>query len=615
MKGSRRLLPVCLLLVLAACSEAPAPAPAAPVDPAAEIAAESARLNAWLDEQYAQELDFSPMGKTMQGDKSDYDKLDDFSEAGLEQVLQWRRDSVAQLRANFDYALLDEEAKTSYDIWVYALEQAERAAPFAGYEFNFGRGGIHAQLTSFMVSFHAVDTAEDLQAYIARLNAIDEGVAQLLDRARKSVELGIRQPQWNYDFALDEIGRVISGAPFSDDGASPLWEDVSAKIMALQEAGTITADEAATFSASARTALLESVGPSFAAVQQWLQQDRANAPVADLGAWALPNGDAYYNQRLFANTTEDITADAVHAIGLAEVARLRGEMETVKQQVGFTGSLEEFFTFMRESEQFFVPDTDEGRDAYLKMARDYLDAATAKLPEYFGLLPRAGLDVRRVEAFREQPGGSQHYFPGAPDGSRNGVFYTHMSDMRAMPTFTLQSTAFHEGIPGHHMQISIAQELTGLPKFRTQYNFTAYVEGWGLYAEALGKDMGLFTDPYSDFGRLTKEIFRAIRLVVDTGIHAKHWTQEEAVQYFLANSPEAEARVRSEIERYIITPGQATAYKIGMMKFMELRQRAQDRLGARFDIRAFHDTVLGGGALPLQVVDARVERWITATLQ
>ena len=606
-----RLSCTLLCLVLAACSE---PVSVTDANPAAlvvdERAAESARLSAWLDEQFQQELDFSPEWKTSLGDKSDYDKLDDVSEAEQDRQMEWRRNSVAQLRAEFDYEQLDDEAKTSYDLWVYALEQAERSAPFRRHGFIFGRGGPHAGLPNFLINFHRVDNAADMQAYIARLNGIDEVMMEYLDRSRSAVEDGIRQPQWNYDFAIDEIERVLAGVPFTDEGVSPLWNDVQTKLAALQSAGTITADEAAALTEAARAALVDAVQPAYREVRAWLESDRANAPVEQLGAWTLPEGDAYYAARLFANTTQDMTADEIHQTGLDEVARLRGEMEALKQRVGFTGTLQEFFVFMREDDQFYFANDDAGREAYLELARTYLDAVAAKLPDYFGILPKAGLDVRRVEAFREQPGGAQHYFAGTPDGSRNGIFYAHLSDMRAMPKFTLEAIAYHEGNPGHHMQISIAQELSGLPRFRTQYSYTAYVEGWGLYAEALGKDMGFYQDPYSDFGRLSAEIWRAIRLVVDTGIHAKQWTQEEAVQYFLANSPQPEATVRSEIERYIITPGQATAYKIGMLKIQQLRARAQTELGDRFDMRGFHDTVLGGGSLPLPVLEARVDRWI-----
>lgn len=608
-----KFIGLCLLFpLLYACSE-PVPPSTGEIrnEPQAETANESARLTAWLDEQFQQELEFSPEWKTQLGDKSDYDELDDVSEEEYERQLQWRRDSVVQMRAEFpDYGQLDEEAKTSYDLWVYALEQAERNMPFVRHGFIFGRGGPHAGLPNFLINFHRVDDASDMQAYIARLNAIDDVMRTYLDRTRSAIEDGIRGPQWNYDFAIDEIDRVLAGAPFSEQGASPLWNDVQAKIVALRDAGTISEEEAAAFTEDARIALVDAIQPAYAEVRAWLAADRVNARIEDLGAWALPNGEAFYNARLFANTTQEMTADEVHEIGLAEVARLRGEMEALKERVGFDGTLQEFFAFMREDDQFYFEDNDEGREAYLELARTYLNGIEQKLSEFFGILPKAGLEVRRVEAFREQPGGAQHYFAGTPDGSRNGIFYAHLSDMRAMPKYTLEAIAYHEGNPGHHMQISIAQELTGLPRFRTQYFYTAYVEGWGLYAESLGKDMGGYEDPYSDFGRLSAEIWRAIRLVVDTGIHAKRWSQEEAVQYFLANSPQPEATVRSEIERYIITPGQATAYKIGMLKIQELRARAEDALGDNFDIRDFHDTVLGGGALPLPVLEAKVGRWI-----
>ena len=235
------------------------------------------------------------------------------------------------------------------------------------------------------------------------------------------------------------------------------------------------------------------------------------------------------------------------------------------------------------------------------------------LPQFFGLLPKADLVVKRVEAFREQPGAAQFYEQGTPDGSRPGVYYVHLIDMNAMPKPELESIAYHEGLPGHHLQISIAQELNGLPTFRTQGSYTAYVEGWGLYAERLAKEMGRYEDPYSDFGRLGGELWRAIRLVVDTGLHAKGWTEEQAVEYFIANSPTAEGQIRSEIRRYIVLPGQATAYKVGMLKILELRARAQAALGDRFDIRGFHDTVLGGGALPLAILTRRVDDWIAAS--
>ncbi len=292
-------------------------------------------------------------------------------------------------------------------------------------------------------------------------------------------------------------------------------------------------------------------------------------------------------------------------------------MEAIKHEVGFTGDLPAFFAELRDSKDnplYYYPDTDEGRAAYIRDATAAIDKIKAVLPQYFGLLPKADLVVKRVEPFREQPGAAQHYFPGTPDGSRPGVYYAHLSDMKAMPKHELEVIAYHEGLPGHHMQISIAQELTGVPTFRRQAGFGAYAEGWGLYSEWLAREMpGTYQDPYSRFGRLGSEIWRAIRLVVDTGLHSKGWSEQQAVQYFLANSATTGAQARSEIRRYLVIPGQATSYKIGMLKIQALRRKAEAALGDTFDIRAFHDTVLGGGALPLTILEKRVDRWIAAS--
>ena len=337
-------------------------------------------------------------------------------------------------------------------------------------------------------------------------------------------------------------------------------------------------------------------------------------PERAAGVHALPNGAAFYAERLASQTTTTLTPDQIHEIGLAEVSRLRAEMEAIKNEVGFKGDLPAFFAELRDNKdnpRYYYPNTDEGRQAYIKDATAAIDKIKAVLPKYFGILPKADLVVRRVEPFREQAGAAQHYFPSTPDGSRPGVYYAHLLDMKAMPKHELEVIAYHEGLPGHHMQIAIAQELTTVPTFRRQAGFTAYSEGWGLYSEWLAREMpGTYQDPYSRFGRLGSEIWRAIRLVVDTGMHAKGWSEEQAVQYFLANSATTEAQARSEIRRYLVIPGQATSYKIGMLKIQELRRKAEGALGPRFDIRGFHDAVLGGGALPLQVLEKRVDRWI-----
>jgi uncharacterized protein (DUF885 family) len=290
-------------------------------------------------------------------------------------------------------------------------------------------------------------------------------------------------------------------------------------------------------------------------------------------------------------------------------------MEVIKRQVGFEGSLQSFFNFLREDDQFYYPNTDQGRNDYLALADEILADMYTRLPDFFGILPKAGLQVKRVEAFREVPGGAAHYARGTADGSRPGTFYAHLIDMRAVAINRLENLSYHEGVPGHHMQISIQQELENIPRFRTTRGYTAFSEGWGLYAELLGKEMGGYQDPYADMGRLSGEIWRAVRLAVDTGIHDQGWTQEQAVAYALANSPRPESSVRSEVRRYFNNPGQATAYKIGMLKILEYRAMAEEELGSDFDIKTFHDTVLGSGALPMPVLQAKIERWIESLKQ
>jgi len=311
-------------------------------------------------------------------------------------------------------------------------------------------------------------------------------------------------------------------------------------------------------------------------------------------------------------TTLPLTAGEVHELGLKEVARIQNEMRDIQQQVEYTGSFSEFLIFMREDDQFYLPNTDAGRAEYVALAEGYLDAMYKKLPNYFGILPKAALQVKRVEAFREAAGEAAHYRRGTKDGSRPGTFYAHLIDMRAMTVNRLENLSYHEGVPGHHMQLSIQQEQDDLPLFRANGRYTAYSEGWGLYAEFLGKEMGGYEDPYADFGRLSGELWRAVRLVVDTGLHAKRWTEAQAVDYALANSSRPELSVRAEVRRYLHNPGQATAYKIGMLEIQALRARAERALGERFDIRAFHDLVLGGGPLPMKKLGEQVDRWITS---
>jgi uncharacterized protein (DUF885 family) len=574
---------------------------------------ETQRLNAWFEEKYQQQLQQSPMQMTFLGQKDRYGEIDDMSIEAEQEQLAWLKGTVDELKSSFDYDKLSNEAKTSYDVWVYQYEQAKRNAEFRQYDYVFDQmRGAHTFMPQFLLNFHRVDTKADMDAYISRLGEGARALEQLLVRAEKQVEQGIRAPRFAYELIIEESEKVITGAPFTEGEDSAFMADANKKIDGLLAQELIDQQTAEALRTEAADVLYKRVMPVYEQIIGFFESDIENTPEVATGMHRFDGGIEFYNAMLKNYTTTDMTADEIHQLGLTEVERLNNEMLKIKEQVGFDGDLQEFFTFIRTDEQFFYPDTDEGAQMYIEDSKKYLAFINERLPDYFGILPKADLVVKRVESFREQDGAAQHYYPGTPDGSRPGIYYAHLSDMTAMPKNEMEAIAYHEGNPGHHMQISIAQELDSVPEFRTQAGFTVYSEGWGLYSEQLAKEMGAYQNPYSDFGRLITEIWRAVRLVVDTGMHAKGWTEEDAVKYFEEYTPIAEGAVRSEVRRYLVMPGQATAYKIGMIKILELREKAKQALGDKFDIRGFHDTVLGGGALPLHILERRVDQWIAS---
>ncbi|MEM7662588.1 MAG: DUF885 domain-containing protein [Pseudomonadota bacterium] len=583
-----------------------------------EAASETEQINAWFEEQFEAQIAFSPIQQTFLGRTTDLDKIDDFSVEAEEMQLDWQRASVAEMKASFDYEALTPEAQTSYDIWAYQLEQAEAAAQFRSNGYIFEQmQAVHSFFPQLLISFHPAGSYDQLQAYVSRIDESSRAIDQLIVRSKANAETGVRPPRFAFEQVIAEANKIITGAPFDDGDPSDIWKDFTGKVQSLLNAETVTQEQADTLLADGEAALTERWQPAYERLIAWQEEDIINAPEQTTGIGALPNGIAYYNERLANQTTTSLTADEIHEIGLAEVARLRADMEAIKEAEGFEGTLKEYFNYLRDSkedETLYFANTDEGRQGYIDDATAAIDNIKSKLPEYFGLLPKADLVVKRVEAFREQDGAAQHYFPPTPDGTRPGVYYAHLSDMKAMPKRELEVIAYHEGLPGHHMQIAIAQELEGIPTFRTQTGFTAYVEGWALYSEFLATEIpGTYEDNLSKFGRLGSEIWRAIRLVVDTGLHSKGWTEDQALAYFLDNAAAPETQARSEVRRYMVLPGQATSYKIGMLKIQELRRDAEAELGDAFDIKAFHDTVLGGGAVPLDILETRVDRWVTET--
>lgn len=619
----KKTLSILTLLVLSACGQVNKDNTAQTQNPTSiasqsEIQSESERLNQWFDLKYEETLLMSPMTLTRLGRKEKYDEFDDFSEAEADKQLKWHANTVAELKSAFNYDLLNEDAKISYDVWIYQYEAALALVPFRHQQYVFTQMmGNHTHLPNFIINFHKVDDLSDMQAYIKRIGGLSSAVSQLLARAKVHASEGVRPPYFAYEGIIEQSENLITGQPFDQsEQDSPLFADAKKKIKGLVDSKKIDSELATSLEAEARLALTSQFQLTYQDLITWFRQDKANVSEQAKGAGALPEGKAFYNAMLLNATTTNLNADEIHNIGLAEVARILGLMEEIKTSVDFKGSLQDFFAYIKsdvKNELFYYPDTDEGRQAYLDDSTAYLDYIDDKLPEYFGLLPKAGLVVKRVEAFREQAGAPQHYSAGTPDGSRDGVYYAHLSDMTAMPKNEMEAIAYHEGNPGHHMQISIAQELKGVPQFRTQLFFTSYIEGWALYSELLAKEMGAYNSPYSDFGRLVTEMWRAIRLVVDTGIHSKDWTEQQAIDYFKQNSPISEGAILAEVRRYFAWPSQATGYKIGMIKILELRAKAKTALGDKFDIKGFHDTILGGGSVPLEVLERMVDNWVIKT--
>ena len=612
------------LLIIAGCGQPSTPAQpeAGEVEAAINgaqaeiIATESARLNTFFATKFDEAIARSPMLQTSRGIRTNYDKWDDAGDANLVQEMEIQRATVAEMRAEFDPANLDNQGKLSFRLAEYQLEQAERDFKYRGNALVFNQmRGQHSAIPAFLISQHRVTNAFDAEAYIARLNGIPEFLGTFQTRAETAAQNGVLAPRFVYDYVLESSGNVIRGYPFEGsppEDPSPLYANFEKKVSALVSSGEINQDKADDLLFKARGELIDAVSPAYVSLIETLTAHREKAGTDD-GVWRLPEGEAFYAARLANMTTTDMTATEVHDLGLSEMARIHAEMEIIKTKVGFDGTLKDFMNYMRTAPQFYKPETAEGKAEYLAEATAMIDTMRDALPGMFNTFPKADLQVKAVEAFREKGAGKAFYQRPAPDGSRPGTYFANLYLMSAMPTYQMEALAYHEGIPGHHMQLAIAQELEGIPEFRKNGQVTAYTEGWGLYSEFLPKELGFYEDPYSDFGRLAMELWRAARLVVDTGLHDKKWTREQATQYLIDNTPNPESDCIKAIDRYIVLPGQATAYKIGMLKILELRERAKTALGEKFTLGEYHDVVLRDGPLPLAILEEKVDAWIAKT--
>ncbi|ABM00688.1 DUF885 domain-containing protein [Shewanella amazonensis] len=578
---------------------------------AQQVTSESAKANALFETQFMENVMASPISQTLMGIKGeDYGKWDEISEAADARELERAKRHLAELRA-IDANALDSQTALSLALALQSLENeiADYKWRLHNYPVN-QMYGVHSLTASILINQHTVDNLDDAKAYISRLNAVPKRFSELKDALELRAAKGIIAPRFVFPLVINDSRNIIKGEPFEEGEDSTLWADFKRKVDALN----LDATTKENLFSEAKLALNNAVKPAYDDLIVYLNTLEQKADTRD-GVWKLPDGNDFYNNALKRTTTTDMDAIAIHELGLKEVARIHNEMRDIMKEVGFKGSLNDFFIFMRNDEQFYYPDTDDGKAAYINDAKALIDNMSARLDEVFAIKPKAGLIVKPVESFREKSAGKAFYDQPAPDGSRPGTYYANLYSMKAMPKYQMEALAYHEGLPGHHMQIAIAQELEGIPKFRRFGRYTAYVEGWGLYTEFFPREMGLYQDPYSNFGRLAMELWRACRLVVDTGIHAKKWTREQGIAYYKENTPNAESDAVKMVERHIVMPSQATAYKVGMNRILDLRAYAQKSLGDAFDIREFHTLLLKNGPLPLDVLETKVQEWVKDSKQ
>ncbi len=594
------------LLTSCDAQKSPPPAPAAPAQ--AVERTETQKMHAFMDEVYERNVAAWPERETMLGRKTGRQgEWNDYSDAYAQDQLERALQDLVYLRGHFDYSSLDDNGKLSYDLFTYNIEQALDDAAWRRHDYVVDQfNGQVSDRFAFLQNFHTIENEQDAEDYVERIAGMREVFEELARQLRDRSDFGVATPAFAYDDIIADVGNMTSGAPITDEErVTPLLADFRAKLDALE----LGAEGYAQLENSAIAALQGPFREGADALMAELLYQQARMQDS-LGVWSLPDGEAYYRNRIRHHTTLDVSAEEIHRAGLEDVARIHGEMRAIMDEVGFDGSLQEFFEFVRTDPNNFYENSDAGREAFLAEARVQVAEIQAVADQWFNILPKAGLEVRRVEPWRENSTSIAFYERPSEDGSRPGIYYANMKDMANFQRYVFTAITYHESVPGHHFQIANAMELKEIPEFRKTEGYGAYTEGWALYAEQLAREMGFYEDPMHNFGRLQDEIWRSVRLVTDTGIHAMRWTRRQAVDYFVENTPISEGDIVTEVERYFVNPGQALGYKMGMMKILELRERARQALEDEFDIRAFHDVVIGRGAMPLPVLERQVEAWI-----
>lgn len=585
-----RLIILVIIVSMLSCKQAHKPNPAT-------IEA----FNSYLDRKFDEGLHRNPEFASSLGYRYHYDQWTDRSFENARKELK-ESEAVLDSMKRFNQSELDSACLLSYKLYEEEVKNSREAIKWEGYSYELTQmGGVVTDMPAFLINVHSVDSMRDAEDYLGRLRNYYKPFRQTMDNLRISKNKGITPPAFTLTYVKESLESLITSLQNSEN--NDLLIDFKAKVNKLSN---ISQEQKAGYIKTAKTLLRDSVlSAHIEMLSFW--NEYSKSITQSHGAWSLPKGEEYYKYCLKDNTTLDLSPEEVYKTGLEEVARIHNEMRVIMKKVKYKNdSLQSFFNFVRNDAQFQYPDNDAGRKALLADATRYFDETNKRLPEIFNIKPKAPCVVMAVEKFREKSVGGAFYENPTLDGKRPGRYYVNLYSMKDNPKYQLEALTAHEAIPGHHMQIAIAQELTNVPNFRKHGGNTAYIEGWALYSELLNKELGYYQDPYSDFGRLSMEIFRAARLVVDVGIHYKKWSREQAIDYFMKNTANAEGDIKHEIERYFIWPGQATGYKIGMIKIMELREKSKKKLGSKFDIRKFHDVILKNGSVPLNILEELV---------
>ncbi|MFN2327934.1 MAG: DUF885 family protein [Chromatocurvus sp.] len=576
-----------------------------------ESAAGPVPINAFFEEVFEREVAMHPVRQSRLGYQTDrLGEWDDVSDNAYAESVARTRDDLARLENDYDYASLNSVDRLSYDLFQFNGERLIADSEFRRHAYVVDQfNGQLTDLITVLQNNHPIKTVKDAEDYISRISGLKGMLLEYVNKLKDRADFGVVPPAFSFPAIITDASSIASGIPVDNSSQeNTVFADFREKVAALA------------IDPAERDALLEKAtaalkGPYKRGFDALISEVKRQQVLADgnRGVWSLPDGEAYYRNRVLHHTALTLSPDEIHKIGLAEVGRLHDEMRGVMAEVEFSGTLREFFDVIRNDPDNYHEDSDAGREQFLEDARAQIAEIYAVVDDYFNVLPKADLIVRRVEPWRENSTSIAFYNRPSADGGKPGIYYANLADMTSVQKYVFTAITYHESVPGHHFQIALAQELDDLPSFRRQSGYGAFTEGWALYAEQLAREMGFYRDPYDNFGRLQNELWRAVRLVLDTGIHAKRWSREEAIDYFRENTPLSEGDIVTEVERFFVNPGQALGYKLGMIKILELRDVARQQLGVKYDIRDFHDAVIGAGSLPLPLLERRVADWLVAT--